>query len=87
MPRTDAARRGKTYRSHRADADLALQVETAAVELDEATHLMEEQGLARLPVFERGDHLAGMLSIKDVSTHWSHEFSGGPLEAVAKHRH
>ncbi len=48
---------------------------------------MEAKGLARLPVFDRGDHLVAMLSLKDVSTHCSHEFSGGLLEAVAKHRH
>jgi CBS domain-containing protein len=56
-------------------------------DINEATHLMEEKGLARLPVFDRNDHLVGMLSIKDVSTHCSHETSGSLLEAVAKHHH
>ena len=52
-------------------------------------HLKPAAGscVARLPVFDRNDHLVGMLSIKDVSTHCSHETSGGLLEAVAKHRH
>ncbi len=56
-------------------------------DINEAAHLMEEKGIARLPVFDRSDKLVGLLSLGDVSIHCPHELSGGVMESVAKAHH
>jgi CBS domain-containing protein len=56
-------------------------------DINEAAHLMEEKGIARLPVFDHSDHLVGLLSLGDVSIHCPHELAGGVMEQVAKSHH
>jgi CBS domain-containing protein len=56
-------------------------------DVTEAAHLMQGKGIARLPVFDRSDHLVGLLSLGDVSIHCPSELSGGVLEAVSKRHH
>jgi len=56
-------------------------------DVNEAAHIMEEKGIARLPVFSRENKLVGLLSLGDVSMHCSHELSGQVMEKVARHHH
>jgi CBS domain-containing protein len=56
-------------------------------DINEAAKLMEEKGIARLPVFDRKDHLVGLLSLGDVSIHCTHELAGEVMEHVAKTHH
>ena len=56
-------------------------------DIDVAAKMMQDKGIARLPVFDRTDHMVGMLSLGDVSMHCSHELAGGVMEQIAKTHH
>lgn len=53
--------------------------------IDEATHLMEEKGLERVPVLNHDEKLVGMLSLGDISTHCTYKAAGEVMAEVAKH--
>ncbi len=55
-------------------------------EIGDAVHLMEDKQIRRLPVMDTADHLVGMLTLGDVSTHVSHELSGEAVQAVSRHK-
>jgi CBS domain-containing protein len=57
------------------------------VEITDATSLMEKKGVARLPVIDHDNHLVGLLSLGDVSTHCAHELAGEVMSKVAKFHH
>ncbi len=56
-------------------------------DINDAAKMMEEKGIARLPVYDRRDHMVGLLSLGDVSIHCPHELAGGVMEQVAKSHH
>lgn len=53
--------------------------------INEATHLMVERGLERVPVLDHDEKLVGVLSLGDVSTHCTYKETGEVMAEVAKH--
>ena len=54
-------------------------------ELDDATRVMEDKRIRRLPVIDKQKRMVGMLSLGDVSHAGSQELSGEVLQAVSGH--
>jgi CBS domain-containing protein len=53
-------------------------------ELATAVHLMEKNRVRRLPVLDRKEHLAGILSLSDVARHAPHHLTAEILDAVTR---
>jgi CBS domain-containing protein len=53
-------------------------------ELTEAIHLMETNRVRRLPVLDRKEHLAGIISLSDVARHAPHHLTAEILDAVTR---
>ncbi|TFH88245.1 CBS domain-containing protein [Billgrantia azerbaijanica] len=53
--------------------------------LEDATHLMEEKQVRRLPVINRDKRMVGMLAMGDLSHSAPHQLRGEFMEAVSAH--
>ena len=56
-------------------------------DLDDATRIMEDKKIRRLPVINEKKRMTGILSLGDVSHSGSQELSGEVLQAVSAHHH
>lgn len=54
-------------------------------DIDDATHLMEQKRIRRLPVIDENKRMVGMLSLGDISHCTSRDVSGEVLQAVSEH--
>lgn len=54
-------------------------------DLEDATHLMEERHVRRLPVLDRGEHMVGFLSVDDLSRKGSYNLAGEVIQAAVAH--
>ena len=55
-------------------------------DLDDATRIMENKKIHRLPVIDKNTRMVGMLSLGDVSHSAKSKLSGEVLQAVSAHR-
>lgn len=53
--------------------------------IEDATHLMEERHVRRLPVLDRGEQLVGFLSVDDLSRSGSFNLAGEVIKAAVAH--
>jgi CBS domain-containing protein len=56
-------------------------------DVSEATHLMEQKQIHRLPVLNRQKRMVGMVSLGDIGLHAPHELTGEVVEAARAARH
>lgn len=54
-------------------------------DVEDATHLMEDRQIRRLPVIDENKRIAGMLSLGDLSHAVAQELSGEVIRAVSAH--
>lgn len=54
-------------------------------DLDDATELMEEKQVRRLPVIDKNKRMVGILSVGDVAQEASHKEAGELIAAVSAH--
>lgn len=53
--------------------------------IEDATHLMEERHVRRLPVLDRGEQMVGFLSVDDLSRNGSFNLAGEVIKAAVAH--
>jgi len=54
-------------------------------DIEDATHLMEERHIRRLPVLDRTEKLVGFLSVDDLSRKGSFNLAGEVIQAAVAH--
>jgi CBS domain-containing protein len=55
--------------------------------VNQAAFIMEKNQVRRLPVLDGDSHLAGIVSLGDISTHTRHQLAGELIEEVSKPVH
>jgi len=55
--------------------------------VNQAAFIMEKNQVRRLPVLDGDNHLAGIVSLGDISTHTRHQLAGELIEEVSKPVH
>jgi CBS domain-containing protein len=55
--------------------------------VNQAAFIMEKNQIRRLPVLDNDDHLAGIVSLGDISRHTRHQLAGELIEEVSKPVH